>query len=303
MAEGDPTPGSLWYVRRGSRERGPFTAAQISKYVLLGRVRTSDEISLDRAAWKPVQEEPAVLPPAMRGDAPPEALERLRIREDERRGIDRRRGPDAEPAPEGERRNESERRAPEPEQIIRHQQRKARFLQQLRQRRDTSRDAWIGLGVALVVIVGLALLLGAPEEESTPDCQAPPGPNVNWSNCRLESLEAPRAELPGALLRNARLRDANLQAAHLAGADLAYAELAKADLSYADLGGAVLKGAMLQGADLTYANLAGADLSYADLRDARIGGAELEGAVLGDAIWLDGRVCPRGAVGVCAPPP
>lgn len=302
MAEAQQAGAAVWYVRRGRQVRGPFTAAQIGKNVLLGRVRPDDEASIDRSSWRPVGEEPRLLPPEVREDAPPEALEAARRREDERTGRDRRR-PDGPLPPPEERRAESDRREPQPEQVVRRQQRKARFLEQLRQRPERTRQAWAGIGVAVAGILVLSLIVGAPEPESVPDCTAPPAPQVNWSNCRMEALSAPRAELQGAEIRNARLREADLRAARLAGADLSYTELARADLSYADLAGAQLKGAILQGADLTYASLVGADLSYADLRGARLGGAELTDAVFADAIWVDGRVCPPGAVGGCPPAP
>jgi 5-methylcytosine-specific restriction endonuclease McrA len=40
-----------WYTRRGGVMRGPFTAENISRYILLGRIDLDDELSQDRETW------------------------------------------------------------------------------------------------------------------------------------------------------------------------------------------------------------------------------------------------------------
>ena len=70
-----------------------------------------------------------------------------------------------------------------------------------------------------------------------------------------------------------------------------------------------LRGAVLPQADLWEANLTGANLSSADLSKANLGRAILTGAdladadltltVLGEATWIDGRICATGSVGEC----
>ena len=40
-----------WYTRRDGVMRGPFSAENISRYMLLGRIRLDDELSQDCEAW------------------------------------------------------------------------------------------------------------------------------------------------------------------------------------------------------------------------------------------------------------
>ena len=40
-----------WYTRRDGVMRGPFTAENISRYILLGRIDLDDELSQDRETW------------------------------------------------------------------------------------------------------------------------------------------------------------------------------------------------------------------------------------------------------------
>ncbi len=56
------TIGSVIYTRRKGVVRGPYTAHQITRYLLLGRIMFSDELSQDGATWSPVVEFAAGLP-------------------------------------------------------------------------------------------------------------------------------------------------------------------------------------------------------------------------------------------------
>jgi hypothetical protein len=47
----DKQSGKCWYTRRDGVMRGPFTAKNISRYILLGRIRLDDELSQDRETW------------------------------------------------------------------------------------------------------------------------------------------------------------------------------------------------------------------------------------------------------------
>lgn len=143
------------------------------------------------------------------------------------------------------------------------------------------------LGLAVILVLVLAAGLAAwfmPKGQKTfgetPNCSAPPGPEVNWNNCRLLGVQASNAELQGLKASNADLRQAKFGGANLSQANLAYANLGSADLAYANLKGANLKGANLKDADLSYANLSGADLSFANLSGARLGNARMEGTLL-----------------------
>jgi hypothetical protein len=54
-----------WYVRRGSRVQGPYPARQISRYLLLGRIRQSDRVSTDGECWCAIADFPELIPPDM----------------------------------------------------------------------------------------------------------------------------------------------------------------------------------------------------------------------------------------------
>jgi hypothetical protein len=42
---------SKWYSRRDGVVRGPFSTGEITRYLLLGRIRLADELSIDKTAW------------------------------------------------------------------------------------------------------------------------------------------------------------------------------------------------------------------------------------------------------------
>ena len=293
---------TLWYVRRNRQVKGPFPSPQISRFVAVGRIRETDELSSDQRTWLPLSRLPELIPEAIRDGAGEDTLKSLRRREDER-GQDDRRGQQTPTSPgAANERTERDRRAPEDAETLTLREAKTRLLQERRNRRDDYLPRWLGTAVVLLLVLGLALLLVPAQDEDEPACDAEPGPSVNWSNCRLENLSVTRQDLSGARISNAKLRQANLFGSKLVGADLAYRDLVKANLSYADLSGASLKGTSLMGADLAYANLSGADLSFADLSQAVLGGAVLSGAQLGNAVWLDGQICIPGSVGQCLLP-
>ena len=52
-----------WHSRREGVIRGPFSAEQITRYLLLGRVRLDDELSRDKILWSPVNCFSSMLPP------------------------------------------------------------------------------------------------------------------------------------------------------------------------------------------------------------------------------------------------
>ncbi len=51
-----------WYVQQGARLQGPYTADDIRRYLLLGRVRHSDRVSRDGDLWEPVTQVPELIP-------------------------------------------------------------------------------------------------------------------------------------------------------------------------------------------------------------------------------------------------
>jgi len=95
-----------WFVRREEKIRGPFTAREISRQMILGRIDPFDELSDDRAEWRPLSAVPQLVPDVVRqahDEAGRSRLVLARLREDERarerrashsasRAADRRRG-------------------------------------------------------------------------------------------------------------------------------------------------------------------------------------------------------------------
>lgn len=54
-----------WYTRRAGVERGPFPTGDITRYILLGRIRLDDELSRDRRSWSPAGSLTGLLPHEM----------------------------------------------------------------------------------------------------------------------------------------------------------------------------------------------------------------------------------------------
>jgi hypothetical protein len=54
--------GGRWYARRNGTVRGPFTDERIACYILLGRIRLCDELSMDRVRWQPARDYPELFP-------------------------------------------------------------------------------------------------------------------------------------------------------------------------------------------------------------------------------------------------
>ncbi|RRQ20882.1 hypothetical protein [Thiohalobacter thiocyanaticus] len=101
----------FWFTRRAGQVRGPYPGAEITRYILLGRLQEADEISRDRHDWRRLADHPELIPEGMREPDSETGRRRLaaaRRRADERRGIDRR--PRRLAPPRIERRNGQRRR-------------------------------------------------------------------------------------------------------------------------------------------------------------------------------------------------
>lgn len=312
-----------WYTRRGDQIRGPFPAQQISRFILLGRIHDTDELSTDQHNWQKVTEVPILLPEELKADLDePEAVERLKIarmREDERNSRDRRDIEDQEKPPQERRASDPGRRQSEEEAIIRHREIKTAIAEAAVQRKQHYFLRGVLSTLFLAGVVVAAWYYQPWQEQESADCNALAQPWVNWNNCLMEGVKLVTADLRGAKLRNANMGGADLRGAHLSGADIAYTSLVganlsgaelhevtmlgtnmrNADLAGADLSGANLAYAVLQKADLSNANLTDANLSNADLEGATLKTATLTGAIFDQAIWLDGRICAKGSVGKC----
>ena len=315
----------LWYTRRGSEIRGPFPAGQITRFILLGRVRESDELSADQQIWQPVSEVPVLIPEEMKADlSDTEAYERLmiaRMREDERTARDRRGEDETTPpgVPRDRRRSDDDRRAWEEAEMLRHREIKTAIAEAAKHTRQNYFLRGAVAALLLAAVVGSALYFQPWEEHHASDCNAIPQPWVNWSNCFMEGVQLVSMDLRGSRLRNANLTSADLRGSLFTGADLAYANLSVSNLTDVDLQRATLVGtnlrksklhganlsganmayAILQNADLSNARFADADLSNADLRGATLDNTDFTGANLSQARWLDGRVCKPHSRGEC----
>jgi len=312
-----------WYTRRGDQIRGPFPAPQISRFILLGRIHDTDELSTDQISWQKVSDVPILVPEELKADlSDPEAYEKLmiaRMREDERNARDRR--DESEPGdPMPDRRStDNGRRQDEEDAMLRHREIKTAIAEAAAHRKHHYFLRGVLATLFLVSIISAAWYFQPWQEQESADCNALAQPWVNWDNCLMEGVKLVTADLRGAHLRNANMGGADLRGAQLAGADIAYtnlvganlsgaeltqaimlgANMRNADLAGADLSSADLSYAILKGADLTNADLRESDLSNADLTGATLKTAKLEGAKLDHVIWLDGSVCAIGSVGKC----
>ncbi|MES9900069.1 MAG: pentapeptide repeat-containing protein [Sedimenticola sp.] len=305
MADEESNQGrqQLWYLRRHGQVKGPFPSGSLRRFVLVGRVLMDDEVSCDKSDWQRVSEVPEVVPPEVRKAMAEGNLDDLiasRMREDERNGRERR-GRESEAKYKEQRKGERRRIEQDIEQNHRVAKTELREASEQKKRPIVSMVV-SGALVALVLAIGFGLYLQAPDALPDPDCNAAPAPGVNWSNCRLDGLQAESAPLDGALLNNAILRDAKLAGSSINGGDLQYVDFTGADLSYTVLKSAMMKGINLRNADLSYADLSGADLRFADLSGANLGSAILDKARFDSAIWINGQSCLAGSVGGCLLP-
>ncbi len=289
----------IWFIRRKMTVKGPFPAPVVRKFVVLGRVKDTDELSRDGNDWQPLTKIRSYFDDS-RGQLD---LARERRAEDERSGCDRREGethPSSKSSSDAAKRRKADRRKPEPEMDVQRKQRHTRFVNKVKDRpRDRRSVVAVTVMVAVVLVFGLGVYLGSSEPSAEVDCDAAPVPGINWKNCRLDVLHAVGADLTGAIMKNAHLASAKLSRARMQFADLSYADLNGSDLSQAELMDAHLVGADLTRANLSLADLRGANLAYAKLVGAKIKSANLAGARLDKAIWVDKRICGENSVGVC----
>lgn len=316
-----PTSHNLWYTRRDEKIRGPFPPGLITRFIVLGRLQLTDEISADQIRWQPVKDIPDLIPDPLKSDpTDPELQEYLRVarrREDERASGNRRRG---EGAGHDERRRREDRRQDEPDELVHHREIKTNLIKERQLPADRLRVRFVVVLITVVfAAIGAAFWFMPQAPALRLQCDMPAGPKVNWSNCKFEGIILTGVELAGAHLGNANLSGAQLQSANLSGGHLSYANFARADLTRANLMQATLTGIVLRNAILTEVNLSGANLSYAilqganlsradlsntDFSNADLTGAILEGAKLDNAnfvnaIWFDRSVCGAGSVGKC----
>ena len=300
------TGSNTWYIRRRGEVIGPYPAGLVSRYILLGRVQESDEVSSDGVEWQRVKDVPELIPKILKGDISDplfqERLQAARRWADERNRDRRGEGEDQSAAQE--QRQGDDRREPETEQSVGHRLKRTGREQEIP---VEAQNRWTMLIIAGAVAVAAGMFIVSytpPTQPSGADCQSPAAPHVNWSNCVLDGVRLEERDLTGARLYSTSLTGASLRRSTLKGSNLSYAALSISNLQGADLRQAILLGANLRRAKLNNALLDDADLSYADLTGADLSGASLHNAKLGNAIWIDGKRCLPRSVGTCetAPP-
>ncbi|MEW5757098.1 MAG: pentapeptide repeat-containing protein [Pseudomonadota bacterium] len=303
---------SFWYVRSGGEVRGPFPARTVADFLLLGRLTPNDEVSADKSEWSALKDRPNFVLEALRID-PADPQKEGKLKAAARRADERLlETPFAEThgGSPAERRQGT--RAAPPHRPLPHEGK----------RRSVSTIPILA-AIGGLILISLAAYLLQPEQPIVAgECLAPPGPGVNWVNCRVVNSDLNHRNLSQAKLQNVDFSGTNLTYARVVNSDLSYSMLPGADLRYADFSGSVLKGAtlreaqaqaarfdhadlshaVLEKANLMNASLMGADLRQANLAAANLSGARLTDARLDDAIWVDGTVCAKGSLGKCERP-
>jgi len=107
--------GECWYTRREGVIRGPFSEEDVSRYILLGRIRLDDELSQDRGNWVAAAQLTSLLPAELSSQSSWEDYERLvtaHMKVDERKGERRHRNLKHFHDTNPERRTSPERRDP-----------------------------------------------------------------------------------------------------------------------------------------------------------------------------------------------
>ena len=102
-----------WYTRREGIVRGPFSAENITRYILLGRICLDDELSQDHETWLPANECSSLLPgelSSLPGRDDNQRLLEARLEADERNGERRCRNCKTRTTCRGEQRQGSDRR-------------------------------------------------------------------------------------------------------------------------------------------------------------------------------------------------
>jgi len=311
----------LLYTRRGDIIRGPFPSKQITRHVLLGRLKVTDKVSIDQINWKPISEFPEIIPTEVSVNSDnPQASERLKLaryREDERLSDDRR--ADKRMSDSGDKRSSSNRRKNEPMDVQMHREVKTAIFKE-----GKKSESFMVLGISFIIITGLFVagyfVKSTPVEVSfVQQCNTIAKPGVDWQNCKMEGSVINKANLKKSRLRNVNLTGSSIKSTNLSNSDLSYGNfslvnfkftnfnnsnllgsvLRKANLSHTSMLNSNLSFAILQEADLSYADLKNAILTNADLSGAIITGIKLKGANLENAIWIDQHICQAGSIGKC----
>ncbi len=279
---------TLWYTRKNGDIKGPFPPKVISQHLVLGRLKLTDEVSVDRLVWHPISEITMLIPDVLRIDLSNETNQQML--EVAKRNADERLI--SQPY-DGERRSKESLGSTRPGY---------QTVDEVLEERNPPANKFKMI-VFVVLFVGLLISVvvfqNPGPDKPAMDCAAAPGPGVNWSNCQLLGVKLDGLDMHAAIIRNANLSGSSLRKINLEGSDLAYSNLGLTNMGQAKLKGALLTGASFQGAYMRGADLRDADLRYVDFWGADLMGVSLSGAKLDHAVWIDRRVCAVGSVGEC----
>ncbi|MEJ2575924.1 MAG: pentapeptide repeat-containing protein [Gammaproteobacteria bacterium] len=223
----------VWFVRRGGRAAGSASTARIRHHVLVGRLRLSDEVSLDGAHWRPIAAVPQVIP--------------LRLRRD----------------------READVRAAA-EHALRDRHRALAAIALSLAVLVGCVALTLRLGEATTAPAGASCDAPPTPGVIWSNCRLD---GADWPSASLGGANLSNVSLINARLNDAELAGADLAYANLAGAELSYARLRGARLLGANLRGADLTNADLADADLSHADLTGARTGAAQWAGARLDGA------------------------------
>jgi uncharacterized protein YjbI with pentapeptide repeats len=286
----------LWFLRRNGEVKGPFLSAQITRNILLGRLRPNDEISPDEETWQEVSQHRELYPDVMQEDSvDKKKLEIAKIQADERVSDQRRQKENMAQ----ERRRTRERRGTESDVMIAHRENRKELNDVYKSRFNHPKLPTFSIIFSVFVIILFGFVLNPEKQEIMVDCSTPANIGVNWSNCSFIHLNAENQDMKSSNLKDAVLNESKLLGVNLSDSDMAYAEIRASDLSYANLERVRLIGANLEKTDLRYANLKDADLSYADLSGAKLAGANTINTRFDNTIWTNGQLCKKGSIGTC----
>jgi hypothetical protein len=289
----------LWYVRRDNSVQGPYPAGLITRYILLGRIRRSDEISSGDDTWTKISDMPELIPEVVQLNSDdPISRQRLMAA---KRWADERTVEDRRHLSHGvsHNRRAEDRRFSYGDEEIKHRN-VGDITEEIRLQKKKDRRLAGYIAISIVIASGIAMFLLNPVPPvSAIDCDIPPHSGINWNNCHKEGAILTNVNLIGAQMTNMNLMNADIHDSQLVKADLSYSDLSASNLKGTDLRAAILVGADLRQSDLSNSNLKGADLSYADLSEANIRDAQIEDARLGNTIWIDGHKCGPDSIGQC----
>jgi len=154
----------LWYIRGDHEAQGPFPSDTISRYLLIGRIEETDELSEDGKTWRQVTEYPELLPEVMRNIVTEEDREKLllaRLREDERLTDKRDNGQFGNEGRQTARRQperrQGERRQPEPKEVLHHRMLKSELTKVYSER--TAKDFFLLITVVIVFAIMIVALV------------------------------------------------------------------------------------------------------------------------------------------------